>query len=237
MTSPPRCTDQAIGFYLAEIAARLSGPARARRDILDELDAGLADAADAYRSGGLAPAEAARAAIAEFGRPDRVASGFRAELAAIQARRTALALLAAGPLTGVLWASAALASHLGALPWQWAALPAGARLATHLAMIVLVTVIGSVLLTVATTGRLTRWLPARPAASAAIAGLAASGTAAVDVTLLALLATMAASAPGRLAALPVAVAATASLARLTLAARAARNCLGTAKAGFGVPGR
>jgi hypothetical protein len=216
--------DEDIGTYLAEIAARLAGPARARRDIVAELGAGLSDAADAHRRAGLSPAEAARAAITEFGRPDQVAAGFRAELTAARARRTALALMASGPLIATLWATAALASHLGTLPWQLAGLPADARLAMHLAMIALAAAVGGALITVATTGRLTRWLPARPAASAAVA---ASGTAAWDIALLALLAAQAASSPGRLAALPVTVAAAASLTRLTLATRAARNCLTT----------
>ena len=137
MTSParlPDTDDQVIGSYLAAVAARLTGPATARRDILDELGAGVADAADAYRGAGLNPAQAARAAIDEFGPPDRVAAGFRTELAAAQARRTAVSLLAIGPLTGAVWIAAALASHLGNLapPWEWA-LPAEARLAAHLA--------------------------------------------------------------------------------------------------------
>jgi hypothetical protein len=208
----------------------MTGPARARRDILAELGAGLADAADAHHSIGLNPAQAARAATTEFGSPDQVADGFRAELTAAQARRTALTLLTTGPLIGALWAGTALASDIGARltpPWQWADMPAGARLAIHLAMIALATAIGSALFTVATTGRLTRWLPVRPSASAAIA---ATGTAAIDITLLTLLATQAASTPDRLAALPAATAAAASLTRLTLATRAARNCLTTRRA-------
>jgi hypothetical protein len=44
-----------------------------------------------------------------------VAAGFRAELADAQARRTAVGLLAVGPLTGVVWVSAPLASHIGRL--------------------------------------------------------------------------------------------------------------------------
>jgi hypothetical protein len=227
VTSPagrPGPAEQAVGSYLAEIAGRLTGPARARRDILAELGAGLADAADAYCSTGLNPAEAARAAICQFGRPEQVAGGFRAELAAAQARRTALALLLTGPLIGLLWAGAALASHTGAVPWVWASMPAGARLASRLAVIALATAIGSALFTVATTGRLTRWLSGRPAASAAIA---ACGTAALDITLLALLISRAASTPGGLAALPAAVSALASLSRFTFATRAARTCLTT----------
>ncbi|HEY7430040.1 MAG TPA: permease prefix domain 1-containing protein [Streptosporangiaceae bacterium] len=223
----PADDDQAIGSYLAEIAARLPGPARARRDILAELGTGLADAADAYRRAGLDPAQASRAAIGEFGGPDQVATGFRAELTNAAARRIALALLATGPLIGALWAAAALASHLGAhlaLPLQWPSMPADARLVSKIAAVALATAIGSALFTVATTGRLTRWLPARPPASAA---LAASGTAAMDLTLLLVLTAQAATTPGRLAALPVAVAAAASIARFTLATRAARHCLAT----------
>jgi hypothetical protein len=230
MISPARCPDtaaQAIGCYLDEIAAGLTGPAGARRDILAELGAGVADAADAHRCAGLNPVQAADAAIAEFGSPERVAAGFRAELAAAQARRTAFTLMIIGPLTGALWFAAAVASHIGRLdspwpPWEWADLPDGARLATHLAAIALAAAIGSTFFTLAVTGRLIRWLPARPAASAAIA---AGSLAAVDIAMLAALAILAASGPGRLAALPLAAAGAASLARLSLAARAARDCL------------
>jgi HAAS len=213
-----------ISSYLAEIAARLEGPARARRDILAELRAGLADATDSYRAAGLDQAGAARSAIAEFGGPERVAAGFREELAAAQARRTAFALLTSGPVIGTLWAIAASASHLGARaapPWEWASMPAGARLIAHIALFVLPAAIGSALVTVGTTGSLTRWLPARPAA---VATVAAGGTAAMDLTLLAVLATLTAASPGRLALLPVAVAAAASLTRCALATRAARAC-------------
>ena len=245
----PGTAEQVIGSYLTEVARGLIGPARARRDILTELGAGLADATDAYRSHGLAPDQAARAALAEFGRPEQVANGFRAELTAAQARRTALALLRTGPLVGLLWLGAALASRIGAQlvsPWHWAGMPASARLVTHLAGFAFALAIGSALVTVAATGRLTRWLPTslpgRPrwlgagsAASAAIAAVAASGTAAIDIALLALLATQAASTPGRLAVLPVAVAAGASLTRLTLTTRAAQKCLATSAACLSSP--
>ena len=231
MTGP---AEVVIECYLSEIAGRLAGPARARRDILAELGAGLADAADAYRSTGLGPDQAARAAITEFGPPDQVADGFRAELTAAQARRTVLTLVRTGPLIGLLWTGAALASHIGAQltsPWHWAGMPASARLITHLAAIALATAIGSAIFTLAATGRLTRWLPARPGRLPAYpAALAAGGTAAIDVTLLTLLATQVASTPGRLAALPVAAAAVGSLVRLILTTRAARNCLTTGAA-------
>jgi hypothetical protein len=154
-------------------------------------------------------------------------------------------LLRTGPLVGLLWLGAALASRIGAqlaAPWHWASMPIGARLVTHLAAVPFAIAIGGALVTVAATGRLTRWPPRRPrwlgagsAASAAIAAMAASGTAAIDIALLALLATQAVSTPGRLAALPVAVAAVASLTRLTLTTRAARNCLTTSAACLSSP--
>jgi hypothetical protein len=228
MTVPARLTDaadQVIGAYLAAVAVRLTGPASARRDIIDELGAGVADAAETYRGAGLNPVQAASAAVDEFGRPDRVAAGFRAELAAAQARRTAVGLLAVGPATGAVWLAAALASHIGRLapPWEWA-LPAGARLAAHLAIVALVMAIASTLFTLAATGRLTRWLDIRQAHPAASAAIAAGSVAAVDAAMLAALIMLAAVTPGRLA-VPLAAAGAASLVRLGLAARAARTCL------------
>jgi hypothetical protein len=99
-----------------------------------------------------------------------------------------------GPLSGLLSAIALLASHIGvrfAPAYEWAGLPGGAQLAIHVAVVILAVAIGSTFLTLATTARLTRWLPARPAAAAA-----------VDITLLTMLTILAASTPGRLAALP-----------------------------------
>jgi hypothetical protein len=98
-----------------------------------------------------------------------VAVGFRSELAAAQARRTALIFMTTSPLSGLLWAVALLASHIGvrfAPAYEWAGLPGGAQLAIHVAVVILAVAIGSTFLTLAPTGRLTRWLPARPAAAA-----------------------------------------------------------------------
>jgi hypothetical protein len=219
--------DEAIESYLAAIAAELSGPAAARRDILAELGAGVADAADTHRGAGLDPVRAARLAIDEFGSPVRVAAGFRAELATAQARRTAVSLLAAGPLTGAVWLAAALASHIGRLapPWEWAVLPSDARLVAHFGTMALIVAIGSTLFTLATTGRVTRWLHTGTTRPAACAAIAASSLAAVDVALLAALGILAFAAPGRLAALPLLAAGGASVIRLSLAGRAVRTCL------------
>jgi Epoxide hydrolase N terminus/HAAS len=93
---------QVIDAYLGEVAAALTGPPRARADIVAELRSGLLDAADAHRSAGLAAAPAAEAAIGEFGDPRQVAAAFRPELTLTQARRLALTLVATGPLIGLL---------------------------------------------------------------------------------------------------------------------------------------
>jgi hypothetical protein len=213
---PPSDAEQAIGSYLVEIAAGLDGPASARRDIVAELGAGVADAADAHRCAGLDPVQAARAAIAEFGSPAWVAAGFRGELAAATARRTTLTLMTVGSVVGALFVLAGLASHI-----HQSAPPAGAELATLLATIAAATAVGGLLYTLAAAGRLTRWLPGRPAASAAIVG---GSTAAADIAMLAALTILAATG-GRLAVFPVAAAGAASLAHLVLATRAARTCL------------
>jgi hypothetical protein len=226
---PPRPgTGQAVESYLADVAARLTGPGRSHAGIVAELRAGLLDAIDTYRSAGLPPAEAAAAALTEFGDPRQVAAAFRPELAARSARRTALTLAATGPMIGLLWTAAAEASHIGvrhAPPWQWASAPPGSLVAFPLVAAALAVTVWAALFTVAATGRLTRWLPHRPRLAPAGAAIAGFGAVAVDVIILVLLASQLISAPGTLAPLPITAAATASLIRLALAPRAARRCL------------
>ena len=217
---------QAVERYLAEFAARLPGPARAKAGTVAELRAGLLDAIDAHRAAGLPASRAAAAALAEFGDPDQVATAFRPEFAARSARRTALALAGTGPLIGLLWAVAALTSHIGFRPatlWPWAGASPRSLLAVPLAVVAVTAC--AALLTVAATGRLTRWLPHRPRLAPTTAAAAGFGAVTADVILLVLVAAQLATAPGALAPVPVTVAAAASLTRLTLARRAARHCL------------
>ena len=224
--SPP------VEAYLAEVAAALPGPARARDDLLAELRSGLLDATDSYRAAGHPPDQAAAAAAAEFGDPRQVAAAFRPELAARQARRTALTLISTGPLVGLLWAAAATASHIAihrAPPWQWHGMPPATPIAIPLFGALFATFMFAALLTVAATGSLTRWLPASPRTAPATAAIAGFGAAAADLAVFILLASTLATAPAALSPAPVLAAATASLARLTLARRAARRCL-TARA-------
>jgi hypothetical protein len=218
----------AVEGYLAEVTARLPGPARAHAGIVAELRSGLLDAADAHRSAGLPPARAVLAAIREFGDPAQVAAGFRAEIAASQARRVAVALLVTGPLVGLMWIATAVASHLGirlAPPWQWTGQSPGLRVGIDLVAVAAGVTAWAAILGIATTGRLTRWLPARPRRAPTAAAVAGFGAVSADGLGLALLAAQLATAPGKLSPVLAAAAAAASLARLMLAGRAARDCL------------
>ena len=86
------------------------------------------------------------------------------------------------------------------------------------------------LITLAATGRLTRWLPHSPRLAPTTAAVAGFGAATVDVILFALLASQLATAPAKLAAAPIALAATASTTRLILARHAGRRCLASRSA-------
>jgi HAAS len=217
----------AVTDYLAAVTGQLPGPPWARVAVTDELRDGLTEALETHQARGCSQAEATAAAIAEFGDPDTVAAAFGPELAAVQARRVALGLLATGPLVGLAWIAAVAVNALP--PWHhqltgpWLALPlVGVALA----------VAGPALgLTVAATGRLGRRLggefgrrAALPPTAAAVAGLAAV---LADLTLLAILGGQAFTSPSSLVWAPVMVAAGASLTRALLAGRAARRCLAT----------
>ena len=231
---------QLVEDYLAEVAARLPGPARERASILAELRGGLLDTVDAYRDAGVSAADtadtahaaaaaAAAAAIEEFGDPGLIAAAFGPGLALGQARRVALALLVTGPLVGLLWATAATASHIGsrhAPPWQWVGALPGSLMVFPLAAAIAIAV-WTALFTIAATGRATRWLPDRPRLAPGTAAVAGFGAAGADVALFVLLASQLTVAPGALAAAPTAAAAVASATRLFLAGRAACRCLTT----------
>lgn len=90
-----------IDRFVAQLERTLSGPRRAKADMVDEIRDGLHDAADARRSRGLDPVTAQRSALAEFGTIEQIAPALQAELAMTQARRTALLItvvLAGQPL-------------------------------------------------------------------------------------------------------------------------------------------
>ncbi len=210
--------------YLAEVTARLPGPARARAGIAAELRSGLLDAADANRSAGLPPAEATQAAIREFGDPALVADGFRAEIAATLARRVSIAMLLSGPLVGLLWITTAVDSHL--VPrLQWASLSPSLQAGLPLVAVAAGVTACGALAGIAVTGRLTRWLLVPPRQAPAAAALAGFGAVGADALGLALLALELAAPRGHLSPVLAAAAAAASVIRIVFARRAARQCL------------
>jgi HAAS domain-containing protein len=223
---------QVIETYLAQVAAALPGPARARRDLVAELRSGLLEAADAHRRAGLPAAAAAAAAVREFGDPRQVAAAFRPELTARHARRLAVALAVTGVPVGLLWLHAVQASHpaISRAPlWRWIGQPPVPLAAAAFLIAALVA-----LCTIALTGRLIRWLPGGPRTAALSAAVGGYGAAAADAAIFVLLVHQLATAPATLAPIPVSAAASASLARLVFSGRAARRCM-TAQAALTGP--
>jgi hypothetical protein len=217
---------RAIDAYVEQVAAGLPGPARERGDMMAELRSGLLDALDAHRQDGLPDDAAVAAATAEFGEPRVIAATFRSELAVRLARRCALTLAGTGPVVGLLWTAAAMASHIGirhALPWE-AGAPGGSAAVVRVLLLALLATIGGALVTIVATSRLAARRPGRAWVAPATAAMSGYGAVIVDVAVFTLVATQLASAPGGLAPVPVAGAAAASLARLTLAWHAARRC-------------
>ena len=94
-------------------------------------------------------------------------------------------------------------------------------------MLGLVLLIGvpAAVLAVATTGRLSRWLPAGPRLAPTAAAAAALAGMTVGLALLGMLSAQAFLSPRQLAWTPATAAAIASLTRLALAGRATRRCL------------
>jgi hypothetical protein len=222
--APASGAQPALECYLTEVTARLPGSRRARCGIVAELRSGLMDTMDAHCSAGLPRAEAARAAIEEFGDPACVADGFRTEIAAGLARRAAFVVLVTGPLVGVLWIITAVASHI-APHLQWADLSPALQVGIPLVAIAAgVTACGAVF-GIAATGRLTRWLPGLPRQAPAAAAVAGFGAVGADALGLALLGVQLATAAGTISPWPAAAAAAASTVRLLFARRAARRCL------------
>jgi hypothetical protein len=168
--------DARLAAYLADIAAGLRGPRRRRERILAELRDGLELAVADHTSAGLPPAQAAAAAIDQFGDARAIAGVFAPELAVAYARRTLAWFIATGPLVGIWWLLV-LQPH----PWRTGLVAVlGAIPVVPLIVAAIATAAG----TFATTGPLMRWLPeASPrralAATIAVAAFALTGDVAV----------------------------------------------------------
>lgn len=115
---------QLIEEYLTTLGRRL--PAEA----VDELSDGLLETWQRSLAAGLTPAEAARAAIAEFGSGQQVIAAFVAQA---PGRRTARMLLASGPVVGVCWAVSLVTGQV----WAW---PVPTAAAGALALVLLAVV-------------------------------------------------------------------------------------------------
>jgi hypothetical protein len=202
--SSPRLTGgaetepRALRGYLAVLAARLPP------SVTDELADGLTETYQSHRSRGLAPEEAAAAAVAEFGPAEEIATAFTP---VNPARRAARRLLGIGPVVGACWVAALLTSRAGR---SWAGWTSPGALWV-MGALVLAGLIG--LLTVAALGR--RY---RLAAATGVAGC--FGYAALDTALI--VAAILVLAPvGWFTALAIA----ASSARIAVTARALRPAL------------
>lgn len=215
-----------VDAYLRDLADELAGPPHAGAAVVTEIGDGLLEAVGSYRASGLHGEEAARAAIAEFGEPRTVAAAFWPELGARQARRTALALIASGPLIGIAWLTGAMAASLPPIgrhmPAAWWALPV-----VGLALIVAVP---SIMLALAATSRLGLRLTLPASVPAKAAGIASVAAVAADLTLLVMLGLFGVTRPDLVPLLPLAPAVAASAARMWLAARASRRCLAVSAA-------
>jgi hypothetical protein len=180
--------DAHLDAYLADLALRLSGPRRRRAAILAELGDGLHHATDDHISAGLTPAQAAAAAINQFGDPQAVADAFAGELATAYARRTIACYVATGPLVGIWWLLL-LQPH----PWRTGLT---ALVAAIPVLPVIALVIATAAGTIATTGRLIRWLPEAGPRRALVATTAVGALCLVaDITMITIFAVSAAPAP------------------------------------------
>jgi hypothetical protein len=204
-----------IADYLVRLGTGLQiSPAAAH--VLAEIEDGLRCAAEDHVRRGTAPDRAAELAVAEFGDPEALAAEFVPLLGAAEAHRDGVALLATGPVIGVLWLTSAV------LAWPAAPVPVGAGIVA--VGLVLVTTVPRISYGVAATGRLGRRLRATPASAIGAVAAAARTAVALDVALV-LLALPGLVLIGR-SPLPTtlaAVAALLSLARLVTAARATRR--------------
>lgn len=209
-----------IAAYLARLGAGLPS-SRAAGRVLAEVEDGLRSAAEDHVRRGVDPARAAGLAVEEFGDPGDLAADFAPVLATAQAHRDGLALLATGPVIGVVWLAAAV------LTWPAAPVAVGTGLAA--VGLVLVTVVPRTAYAVAATGRLGRHLHASPATAARAVSTTARTVVALDASLV-LVALPALVVLSR-SSLPVALAATAALLSLTRLGAVTSGRFGRVRAG------
>jgi hypothetical protein len=92
-----------ITAYVHAVRRSLHGPRRARIDLIEELNDGLRDAAEAHRKAGLTRVEAEQRAVAECGSVSEIAAEIQPELVARQGKRTAMLFALGMPGLVLLW--------------------------------------------------------------------------------------------------------------------------------------
>jgi hypothetical protein len=142
-----------IEAHTDALARRLPAP------VVDELADGLDETWHRHLAAGLTPAEAARAAIAEFGSPAQITDAFVTQA---PGRRTALLLLASGPVAALSWGTTLVKSHA----WAW---PVARALPVVLGCVLLLAIAG--LLIAATSKHSYRRTRIAHPAALAVAGL------------------------------------------------------------------
>lgn len=95
----------AIAVTVAELNRRLHGPRRLRMDMVREVRDALCDAEEAYLAAGMTTDDAQARAVADFGDLDEITAEYQLELAARQARRSAVSIVLAFPMMLLLWDS------------------------------------------------------------------------------------------------------------------------------------
>jgi hypothetical protein len=178
-----------LNDYLDELSDHLP------TDVIDELADGLTETWHQHLAAGLAPTDAARAAIAAFGIPHQTIAAF---VTHAPGRRIARALLATGPIMALCWGPGLIAAHA----WAW---PITTTAKTGY-VLTLVAVVAALIAAATTRHSLRR------------ARLGAAGALGLIVLDAAMLAAAASNAP--VLAGPIAAAILASLTRIALTLRA-----------------
>ncbi|TDC76545.1 permease prefix domain 1-containing protein [Streptomyces hainanensis] len=142
-----------LDAYVAELAAELHGPARAKARLLAEIRDGLADTVAAHSEGGAPRRPALDAALREFGTPGELAPSCQRELTVAQVRHTAGTVALTAPLLLAGWL---LSWHAGGAD-GW--LPRAAQLLAGCLTVVAVLAALPAVATLAATGPLARRLP------------------------------------------------------------------------------
>jgi hypothetical protein len=147
-----------IDEYVAGLSRRLTGPRRAKVDLITEARDGLTDAADAYAEAGFSVEEAAAQAVSDFGSYRQVVPGYQTELAVAQGRFTAVLIVIAMPV------------GMGLSRFMLSANPptSGYLLVAHTYQVLQLTALIMAALTLLGYGRGSRYLPAEQVPAAVL---------------------------------------------------------------------